>query len=88
MVLRIRLKRNWETDYGVTLKQLLWAFGRVSDGIDMAKSYEDLSGINKDKVENDLVKDISRIYFATLLSEEALKFKKSLYKMQKTTKLF
>ena len=69
----VRLKRNWETDYGATLKQLLWAFGRVSDGIDMAKSYEDLSGINKDKVENDLVKDISRIYFATLLSEGSLK---------------
>ena len=72
----VRLKKNWETDYGITVKQLLWAFGRVSDGIDIAKSYERLSNINVDKAENDLTKDISKIYFATLLSKNSVKIQK------------
>ena len=72
----VRLKKNWETDYGITVKQLLWAFGRVSDGIDIAKSYERLSNINVDKAENDLTKDISKIYFATLLSKNSVEIQK------------
>ena len=62
----VRLKKNWETDFALTGSQLIWAFGKVSAAVDLAKNYEDLSGIQVVKEKNGLRRDISILYYASL----------------------
>jgi len=61
--------RDYSLDTGVTVNQVLWAFGRVSSAIRLADKYIAISGFNKDIAKQEIVYNTKLSYYSVLLAE-------------------
>ncbi len=69
---QIPIKEDWELGMGVQVTQAVWAFGRITQAIDIAKLTRSL---REDSIENarlEITKQVRTAYFATQLAEKIL----------------
>jgi outer membrane protein len=64
--------KDYSLDTGVTVSQVLWAFGRVSSAIRMADKYIAISRLNKDIAKQEIVYNTKLSYYSALLGERTL----------------
>lgn len=68
-----KLKQDWEMSAGMTLTQVLCAFGRLFTAIEIAHKAMDLEQLMLETAENELVFGIKQAYYSILLAEETLR---------------
>ncbi|MFC1501158.1 TolC family protein [Elusimicrobiota bacterium] len=76
----IPVKQEWETRASVTLSQVLWAFGKVFNAIDIAKQAIKMEELSKEAVENYLIFGIKQTYYTLLFAEATVGIAKDSHK--------
>jgi outer membrane protein TolC len=71
--------KDYSLDTGVTVNQVLWAFGRVSSAIRLADKYITISRFNKDITKQEIVYNTKLSYYSALLAERTLSIVQSSY---------
>jgi outer membrane protein len=64
--------KDYSLDTGVTVNQVLWAFGRISSAIRLADKYIAISGFNKDIARQEVVYNTKLSYYSAVLAERTL----------------
>jgi outer membrane protein len=64
--------KDYSLGTGVTVNQVLWAFGRVSSAIRLADKYIAISGFNKDIARQEVAYNTKLSYYSALLAERTL----------------
>ena len=64
--------KDYSLGTGVTVSQVLWAFGRVSSAIRMADKYIAISRLNKDIARQEIVYNTKLSYYSAVLAERTL----------------
>jgi outer membrane protein len=77
---------DYSLDTGVTINQVLWAFGRISSAIRLADKYLAISRLNKDVVQQDVIYNTKLSYHNVLLAEHALMIVKESYENARKNK--
>jgi len=78
--------RDYSLDTGVTVNQVLWAFGRVSSAIRLADKYIAISGFNKDIAKQEIVYNTKLSYYSVLLAERTRSIVQSSYENARKNK--
>ncbi|MFH1725192.1 MAG: TolC family protein [Elusimicrobiota bacterium] len=69
---KVEMMRAWELEAGATLSQVLWAFGKVSTAIDIARRAIDLEGLAQDATRNEVSFAAKQAYLTILLAQDTL----------------
>ena len=78
--------KDYSLDTGVTVSQVLWAFGRVSSALRIADKYIAISRLNKDVAEQEIVYNTKLSYFSALLAEQTLSIVQASYENARKNK--
>ena len=73
------LMNNYSLDSGVSVDQLVWAFGRVSSAVSAADKYLNISRLNKEITEQEIIYNAKLGYFNVLLSDKIYQILKESY---------
>jgi len=71
--------KDYSLDTGVTVNQVLWAFGRISSAIRLADKYIAISRFNKDSARQEIVYNTKLSYYSALLAEKTLSIVQASY---------
>jgi len=71
--------KDYSLDTGVTVNQVLWAFGRISSAIRLADKYIAISRFNKDIARQEVVYNTKLSYYSALLAEQTLSIVQASY---------
>jgi outer membrane protein len=77
---------DYSFDTGVTINQVLWAFGRISSAIRLANKYVAISRFNKDIVRQEIIYNTKLSYYSTLLAEQTLSIARDSYENARKNK--
>jgi outer membrane protein len=78
--------KDYSLGTGVTVSQVLWAFGRVSSAIRMADKYIAVSRLNEDIAKQEIVYHTKLSYYSVLLAERTLAIVKESYENARKNK--
>jgi outer membrane protein len=78
--------KDYNLDTGVTVNQVLWAFGRISSAIRLADKYIAISRFNKDIARQEIVYNTKLSYYSVLLAERTLSVVQSSYENARKNK--
>ena len=73
------LMNNYSLDSGVSVDQLIWAFGRVSSAVSAADKFLNISRLNKEITEQEIIYNAKLSYFNVLLSVKIYQILKESY---------
>ena len=73
------LINNYSLDSGVSVDQLIWAFGRVSSAVSAADKFLNISRLNKEITEQEIIYNAKLSYFNVLLSDKIYQILKESY---------
>lgn len=69
---QIPIKQDWELSMNVQVQQAVWAFGRVSTAIDIAKSTRSMRRDSIEAAERELRKQVHIVYHGAQLAQKVL----------------
>ncbi len=72
-VQKIPVKQDWEIQTGATLTQVVWAFGKVSTAIDIARKALDIEESSSKARSNELACAVKQAYYTILYASKTLK---------------
>jgi outer membrane protein len=78
--------KDYSLGTGVTVNQVLWAFGRVSSAIRMADKYIAISRLNKDIAKQEIVYSTKLSYYSVLLADRTFSVVTESYENAKKNK--
>jgi outer membrane protein TolC len=78
--------KDFSLDTGVTVNQVLWAFGRVSSAIRLADKYIVIGRYNKDIARQEIVYNTKLSYYSVLLAGRTLAIVQSSYENARKNK--
>ena len=73
------LMNNYSLNSGVSVDQLVWAFGRVSSAVSAADKYLNISRLNKEITGQEIIYNAKLSYFNVLLSDKIYQILKESY---------
>ncbi|MBF0312997.1 MAG: TolC family protein [Oligoflexia bacterium] len=77
---KIPLKKDYEASINTTVTQVLWAFGKVSTAIELAKKAKEASVIGKAIANQEIIYQTKLAYYTALFAKEVLDITESSYK--------
>jgi len=66
------IKRDWDLSLEARVSQVIWAFGRVSNAIDAAKIFKNLSELGLEQARHEIASQVKSLYFSALMAEKTL----------------
>jgi outer membrane protein len=78
--------KDYSLDTGITVNQVLWAFGRVSSALRLADKYIAISRLNKDIAKQEIVYNTKLSYYSVLLAEQTLSIIQASYENARKNK--
>lgn len=81
------LHKNYGLDTGVTVTQVLWAFGRISSALRLADKYLTISHLNKDIAQQEIIYHTKLSYYNALLADRTLSIVKESYENARKNKM-
>ena len=78
--------KDYSLDTGITINQVLWAFGRVSSALRLADKYIAISRFNKDITRQEIVYNTKLSYYNALLAERSLSIVRESYENARRNK--
>jgi outer membrane protein TolC len=78
--------RDYSLDAGVTVNQVLWAFGRIASALRLADKYIAISRLTKDSAQQEIAYTTKVSYYSSLLAERSLSIVKESYENARRNK--
>lgn len=82
-VITTELKKDYEMTAGVTATQVLWAFGKVTTAIELAKKAFSMSHLDVDVQKDEVLYNVKMAYYSVILAERAVDVARSSYENAK-----
>jgi outer membrane protein TolC len=78
--------KDYSLDAGVTINQVLWAFGRISSALRLADKYIAISRLTKDSAQQEIAYTAKVSYYSSLLAERSLSIVQESYENARRNK--